>query len=1245
MSQIQSFSDSNAKSSSAQSTQNNLKVLGFDIGIASIGWAYVEGGELKDCGVRIFTKAENPKDGSSLALPRREARGARRRLARRKGRLYALKDLICKEFGLNLGDFLASAGELPRAYYTDKSTKSPYELRTEALKRKLTSTEFARVILHIAKHRGYGNKHAKESSDEKDKKKKSEQDGIKGGIAKNKGYKENYETIGAYLYKEFYGKARSAEQIQAKIEALKADYKKEKIKPEKWDKNKLEKQSPNQQNNVRNKLKNYERCLKQDWLKEELEIIFAKQREFGFEFKGDKYKIYDENRKIMKDEDGKIKELDFESAVLQTAFLQRPLKSFADKVGLCTFFGDEKGGFAKRAPKDSLSATEFRALTRIINTLANISKRSGEVYSAEQVREILNIVLDKGEMTYKNLRKIIALDEKMQFPKDSKLDYSKGEDAEKAKLIEFSKLKAFKKALGGSFDGFSRNELDSIATDIALIKSKDSLKQTLSANYPRLNEAQREALSELNFDKFIDLSFKALEAILPFMRGESLKFKDECKRYDEAWREAGLVEVAKKTQKGDKLPPLIEYEPNLANPVVARALSEYRKVCNALLAKYGAVHKIHLEFTREAGVSAKERGQIIAEQNKRFKANEEARKRCAEYGLSLSGINMLKLKLWQEQNEFCVYSGRKITREDLANPNALQIDHIYPYSRSYDDSQNNKVLCFTSENQHKLNKTPFEAFGSDSAKWNAILGLIQKLPKPKKSRITNKNFADKEGGFIARNIVDTSYIATLTASYTDAFIEFLPLVENENTTLGRGQKGSKKHITVVNGSLTATMRHYWGLNTLLDSQSANEKKAPSLAEGVGGGSLRASEASVAIQEKNIDCHAKSSDFARNDSICHTEGVHSTTEVSQNDNRDILPTAQYDNDLDSSVALPPQNDNIVAKNDKKISEGKDRSNHLHHALDAIIIAYTNDSIIKAFSDFKKTQEQNKARLIAKEIESSEYKISRRFFSPSHFANNEAFRQSIKRKILGEVSESNEQVSGIFVSKPPRKRARGALHKETFSSLDSSDLLETYGGKGNPKEIQKQGVERAIKLGKIRQIGSKVADNGAMVRVDIFRHKLSGKFYGVPIYTMDFALGTLPNKAVVGGKDKSGVIKEWLEMDSSYKFCFSLFKDDLILVQKKEMKNAELCYFVSFGIATASISVEKHDNHFGSLTQNQKLLFTNATPQEVKGLSIGIQNLKVFEKWQVSPLGEVQKAEYKEREDIKLKSSPKDFNNAK
>ncbi|WP_273211246.1 type II CRISPR RNA-guided endonuclease Cas9 [Helicobacter rodentium] len=1019
-----------------------MKILSFDIGVTSIGWAFVEGEELKDCGVRIFTKAENPKNGDSLAAPRREARSTRRRLARRKARLNTIKRLLCKEFGLNLSDYLANDGELPKAYETTKDTKSPYELRTLALEQKLEPKELARTILHIAKHRGYGNKHAKTGSDKDSGK-------VLSAIKVNEAaMKDKYQSVGEYLYKEFYQKERYEKKGNTPTKEFK---------------------------NVRNKGENYEHCVAQEQARAELELIFQKQREFGATFS--------EN---------------FESQILETAFYQRDLKSFADKVGECVFYRGEN-----RAPKDSLSAMEFVALTRIINTLKNLEEKSknlgiGETYGKDKIQEILKVVLDKGEMSYKKLREILHLDERILFAKDPKLDYTKGvQEAEKAKFIELKNLKTFKKAMGGDFGKFAREELDNIATEITLIKSKENLAKKLQ-NYPALSKEQVEALSNLNFAKHIDLSLKALHRILPFMY--------EGLRYDEAVQKAGLQEHKKHLQKGEFLIPLKEYEPYLANPVVARALSEYRKVLNALLRKYGAVHKIHLEFTREAKLSAKERQKYEKEQRGHFEANQNAIKQCEILGLPLNGANILKMKLWLEQGECCAYSGDKITESDLKDSNALQIDHIYPYSRSFDDSYMNKVLVFSKENQNKLNKTPFEAFGGDKEKWDRILSLSVKLPKQKQRRISNTNFKDKEGGFLARNLNDVGYIARLASQWTKDCLEFLPLSENEvNIT---GEKGSKKHIEAISGNLTATLRHYWGLGD-----------------------------------------------------------------------------------------------------------KDRNNHLHHAVDAIILAYTNAKTIKAFADFRKNQEQNKAKFYAKQIAESEYEEQKAF----HKAQVKVFRQRVEEKI-------NE----IFVSKPPRKRARGALHEETFYSFEDEKLLKSYGGK--------QGIEKAISLGKIRQVGTKIVSNGIMVRVDIFKDK-KGKFYGVPIYTMDFALGILPNKAVAIGKDKEGVIKDWIEMDSNYDFCFSLFKDDLILVQKKEMKKAELCYFVSFGSANAQINVEKHNNKFEGLSENEKILYSNATQKEVAGKSIGIQNLKTFEKYQVSPLGEVQKAEFESRQEIKLKSSPK------
>ena len=73
--------------------------LGLDIGIASVGWAVLENNidgepiKIERLGVRIFDKAEHPKTGASLAEPRREARGQRRTIRRKRHRKDRIKQL------------------------------------------------------------------------------------------------------------------------------------------------------------------------------------------------------------------------------------------------------------------------------------------------------------------------------------------------------------------------------------------------------------------------------------------------------------------------------------------------------------------------------------------------------------------------------------------------------------------------------------------------------------------------------------------------------------------------------------------------------------------------------------------------------------------------------------------------------------------------------------------------------------------------------------------------------------------------------------------------------------------------------------------------------------------------------------------------------------------------------------------------------------------------------------------------
>ena len=859
--------------------------------------------------------------------------------------------------------------------------------------------------------------------------------------------------------------------------------------------------------------------------------------------------------------------------------------------------------------------TKGNIFTQIKSLLYKISKKASPkpkeyIYTKDQEMQIYDIVRENGGISYLKLREILNLDKSIKFDNtllggNKGLDYTKDnveiaireikeKDPESSAFINFENLVKFKnvfepkkkdtktsktiddnegleendkmKVGSGIFANLVKNhkdELDKIAQDIANEKDRVRLRQKLES-YAILKGKDEwlDSLSGLNFSKRINLSFKALSKILPYMRKGML--------YNEAVKLAqneqqNPLPKPKNTPKFKLLPPLKDYEPYLANPVVARALSEYRKVCNALLKKYGndyKVHKIHIELGREVGKSYLTRQQYEKEQKENLKKINEAKELLAQYHLPINDTNILKARLFKEQNECCAYSKAKIKEEHLRDDKALEIDHIYPYSRSFDDSYMNKVLVFTKENQNKRNQTPYEAFSKDKEKWEMIKSFAKNfLPHKKYKRIVNENFADKENEFKDRNLNDTRYMARLALNYTKDNLKFEELSENECTI--SEEKNSKVHCEAISGTLTANLRRIWGF-----------------------------------------------------------------------------------------------------------ENKDRDNHLHHAIDAIIIANINASMIQRFSEYYKQKNELKIKhykkrdklkwqLYNQEISQDEFN-KQDATNASEYANKkEELKERIKQKFCLPYGDFHkiveEKKAQIFVSKPPRKRARGALHKEGFGYVDKKDkwkvkfynpsseklVIKDYGGK--------YGLEKALQLGKIHALikGNqkeqddlglhKFALNENMPRLDIY--KRGNKFYAVPIYTMDFAKGKLPNIAIGD-----------IEMNES-EFCFSLFKDDLIAVRKKGMSEAIKCYYKSFDIDSCRILIEKHDSYYVAMNENESKLFTEKervkkgehsksdNERKIIGGRVGIQNLEIFEKWQVSPLGEVKKAKFKKRENISLKSTPK------
>lgn len=111
------------------------KVLGLDIGIASVGWSLIDTDTHKiiDMGVRLFESVD-----ANNNQKRREARSARRTLRRKKYRLQCIEDLLIER------------GFCP----PDTINLNPYELRVKGLKEKLTPEELYVALFHLGKRRG-----------------------------------------------------------------------------------------------------------------------------------------------------------------------------------------------------------------------------------------------------------------------------------------------------------------------------------------------------------------------------------------------------------------------------------------------------------------------------------------------------------------------------------------------------------------------------------------------------------------------------------------------------------------------------------------------------------------------------------------------------------------------------------------------------------------------------------------------------------------------------------------------------------------------------------------------------------------------------------------------------------------------------------------------------------------------------------------------------------------------------------
>ena len=146
-------------------------ILGLDLGVASIGWAYVQednknlsNNKIIKLGVRVNPLTVDEQINFEKGKPittnagRTLARSARRNLQRFKLRRANLIDVLKKGNLLQEGDLLAEIGK--------NSTFQTQELRAKSAKDKIDLLDFARVLLLINKKRGYKSSRKAKNEDE-----------------------------------------------------------------------------------------------------------------------------------------------------------------------------------------------------------------------------------------------------------------------------------------------------------------------------------------------------------------------------------------------------------------------------------------------------------------------------------------------------------------------------------------------------------------------------------------------------------------------------------------------------------------------------------------------------------------------------------------------------------------------------------------------------------------------------------------------------------------------------------------------------------------------------------------------------------------------------------------------------------------------------------------------------------------------------------------------------------------------
>ena len=390
---------------------------------------------------------------------------------------------------------------------------------------------------------------------------------------------------------------------------------------------------------------------------------------------------------------------------------------------------------------------------------------------------------------------------------------------------------------------------------------------------------------------------------------------------------------------------------SLNNPIVEQVVKESLRTVRDIWKQEGHIDEIHLELGRNLKQNAEQRKRTLANQMENEKANWRAKLllqafmnpemdienvrphspsqqelfRIYEDGVlsahkadddinriiqSLAELkqpspqDVKKYRLWLDQKYQSPYTGQIIPLSKLFTP-AYQIEHIIPQSRFFDDSMSNKVICEAEVNARKDRMLAHEFIDKCGGETITLSGgkVVSVLTKDEYERLVKELFSGNKSKHekLMLDDIPEKFIARQMndSRYISRLMMRLlsNIVREQNANGEYEAESTSKNLIVCNGATTTRLKKDWGINDVW-------------------------------------------------------------------NRIILPRFERMNALKETDIFTTKttNGHIIPNMPLELSKGfeKKRIDHRHHAMDAIVIAFTTRNHISLLSNENALDKNEQAR---------------------------------------------------------------------------------------------------------------------------------------------------------------------------------------------------------------------------------------------------------------------------------------------